>query len=102
MYIFFSFLNHKIMDCKKENVSEEKEVDIEKRNERREEDVPEVDRKDQDESKDVGSMGSPRVSGSDQADRISVGSNTVKSGINIILIKHNNSGTDDSSHNLIF
>ncbi|XP_023343448.1 uncharacterized protein LOC111712919 isoform X3 [Eurytemora carolleeae] len=74
-----SFLNHKMMDCKKENVSEEKEVDIEKRNEGREEDVPEVDRKDEDESKDVGSMGSPRVSGSDQADRISVGSNTVKS-----------------------
>ena len=80
-------------DCKKENVSAEREEDVEKRNEGREKDGPEVDRKDEDEdeSKDVGSMGSPRVSGSDQADRISVGSNTVKSGINNIMIKHNSS-----------
>ena len=78
-------------DCKKENVSAEKEEDVEKRNEGREEDGPEVDRTDEDESRDVGSMGSPRVSGSDQADRISVGSNTVKSGINNIMIKHNSS-----------
>ena len=78
-------------DCKKENVSAEREEDVEKRNKGREEDSPEVDRKDEDESKDVGSMGSPRVSGSDQADRISVGSNTVKSGINNIMIKHNSS-----------